>query len=220
MTLRDATKPFRSGCRMLLRHGNGYREAAADRHQYKVWAMSDPLGLSIGTTNLVAARVGLPPVTRRSQLTLFSDRTPEVGVSSENATPPDAGTVIGGFVERLGDAIPLVAADGSTYHAEQLVADALDAMIYTVGGPAAQSEVAIAVPAHWGPGVLDALRGGLRTQPSLAPNGLTAQLISDAVAALSALNVDPGLPRRGVVALLDFGGSGTSITLADAGSNF
>ncbi|MDT5182858.1 MAG: hypothetical protein QOI29_1016, partial [Mycobacterium sp.] len=33
--------------------------------------MSDPLGLSIGTTNLVAARVGNQPVMRRSVLTLF-----------------------------------------------------------------------------------------------------------------------------------------------------
>ena len=36
--------------------------------------MSDPLGLSIGTTNLVAARVGNPPVTRRSVLTCLASR--------------------------------------------------------------------------------------------------------------------------------------------------
>ncbi len=46
--------------------------------------MSDSLGLSIGTTNLVAARVGRPPVMRRSVLTLFADRAPEVGVPAEN----------------------------------------------------------------------------------------------------------------------------------------
>ena len=38
-----------------------------------MWSvMSDPLGLSIGTTNLVAARVGNQPVRRRSVLTLPS----------------------------------------------------------------------------------------------------------------------------------------------------
>ena len=36
-------------------------------------------------------------------------------------------------------------------------------------------------------------------------------------AALTALQADPGLPTRGVIALCDFGGSGTSITLVDAG---
>ena len=46
--------------------------------------MSDSLGLSIGMTNLVAARMGRPPVMRRSVLTVFDDRAPEVGVPSEN----------------------------------------------------------------------------------------------------------------------------------------
>ena len=36
--------------------------------------MNDSLGLSIGMTNLVAARIGRPPVMRRSVLTLFNDR--------------------------------------------------------------------------------------------------------------------------------------------------
>ena len=48
--------------------------------------MSDSLGLSIGMTNLVAARIGRPPVMRRSILTLFSDRAPEVGVPDQNRT--------------------------------------------------------------------------------------------------------------------------------------
>ena len=34
------------------------------------------------------------------------------------------------------------------------------------------------------------------------------------------MNSDSRLPANGVVALLDFGGSGTSITLADAASDF
>src|SRR5205085_1825872 len=53
-----------------------------------------------------------------------------------------------------------------------------------------------------------------------APDGVPAALIPDSVAALAALQSAPGLPPSGVVALVDLGGSGTSITLADAGSNF
>ena len=49
--------------------------------------MSDSLGLSIGMTNLVAARIGRAPVMRRSVLTLFNDRAPEVGVPGENPEP-------------------------------------------------------------------------------------------------------------------------------------
>ena len=47
-----------------------------------------------------------------------------------------------------------------------------------------------------------------------------AALIPDSVAALSSLQAAPGLPSDGVVVLCDFGGSGTSVTLADARSGF
>ena len=42
---------------------------------------------------------------------------------------------------------------------------------------------------------------------------------TDTAAALTALQADPGLPTRGVVALCDFGGSGTGITFVEAGSH-
>ncbi|MDT7732268.1 MAG: hypothetical protein QOK45_2521, partial [Mycobacterium sp.] len=83
--------------------------------------MSDPLGLSIGTTNLVAARVGNQPVIRRSVLTLFGHAAPEVGVPSAHTD----GLTLSGFVERVGDPVPLVAADGSSHHADQLLVEAL-----------------------------------------------------------------------------------------------
>jgi len=181
--------------------------------------MSDSLGLSIGMTNLVAARIGRPPVMRRSVLTLFNDRAPDVGLPVENRAHPNLNEprlVLSGFVERVGDPVPLVAADGSPHRGELVLVEALDAMARTVGGGA---PIAIAVPAHWGPGTVGALRGALRTKPSLAPNGVPAALIPDSVAALAALQAAPGLPANGVIALVDLGGSGTSITLADAGSN-
>ena len=178
--------------------------------------MTDPLGLSIGTTNLVAARAGAPPVSRRAVLTLYPHRAPEVGVPSENPNLTEPGVVLSGFVERVGDPVPLVAPDGSTHPADRLLVEAIDAMARTVS-VAPPSQVVIAVPSHWGPAVLGALRAILRTKPNLSPNGVPPTLVSDAVAALGALNTSPGLPRAGVVALLDFGGSATGITLADAG---
>ena len=47
-----------------------------------------------------------------------------------------------------------------------------------------------------------------------------AQLVSDATAALTALQDDPGVPTRGVIALCDFGGTGTNVTLVDATNGF
>lgn len=174
--------------------------------------MSTALGLSIGATNLVAARVGRPPVARRAVLTLFDHRPPEVGVPGENPALNQPGVVLSGFVERVGDPVPLVAEDGSSHRAERVLVEALDAMARTVGGG---TPVAIAVPAHWGPAVVGALRGALRDKPNLAPGGVPATLIPDSVAALTALAAAPGLPA-GVIALVDLGGSGTSITLANA----
>ncbi|MDQ2635391.1 MAG: Hsp70 family protein, partial [Actinomycetota bacterium] len=180
--------------------------------------MSDSLGLSIGMTNLVAARIGRPPVMRRSVLTLFHDRPAEVGLPAQYAHDPSQhGLVLSGFVERVGDPVPLVAADGSPHRGEYVLVEALDAMARTVRGGA---PIAIAVPAHWGPATVGALRGALRTKPSLMPDGVPPALIPDSIAALASLQAAPGLPAEGVIVLVDLGGSGTSITLADAGSNF
>jgi Hsp70 protein len=178
--------------------------------------VSDSLGLSIGMTNLVAARVGRAPVMRRAVLTLLSGRAPEVGIPGENTALNQPGVTLTGFVERVGDPVPLIAEDGSAHSAERVLVEALDAMARTVGGG---SPVAIAVPAHWGPPMVGALRAALRDKPNLAPNGVPAALVPDSVAALTALQTAPGLPTGGVVALVDFGGSGTSITLADANAN-
>src|SRR6478735_6532722 len=167
-----------------------------------VWSvMSDPLGLSIGTTNLVAARVGNQPVIRRSVLTMAD------------------GTLLTGFVERIGDSVPLVAPDGSTHPADRLLVDALAAIVQASGGQPVP-EITIAVPAYWGMTTLRTLRTALRASPDLAANGTPARLVSDAVASLTALHANLGLPSQGVVALLDFGGGGTSITLTDAGAAF
>ncbi|KWX66252.1 hypothetical protein ASJ79_26110 [Mycobacterium sp. NAZ190054] len=86
--------------------------------------MTEPLGLSIGMTNLVAARVGRPPVTRRSILNVFGDRAPEVGAPSEIPGFTEPRLVLTGFVERVGDPVPLVAADGSAHRGEQALAQA------------------------------------------------------------------------------------------------
>lgn len=179
--------------------------------------MSHPLGLSIGTTNLVAARVGDPPLVRRAVLSLFRDRAPQIGLPDEAAT---TAVTLTGFVERVGDPVPMVAPDGTSYHADQLVVEALDALIEALGGEPPRGQLAISVPAHWDTATLRAMRAAMRSNPSLAPNGVPARLVSDAVAALTALHANPGLPATGTAALLDFGGGGTSITLAAADSSF
>jgi hypothetical protein len=179
--------------------------------------MSESLGLSIGVANLVAARAGGDAVTRRSVLTLFDQQASEVGLPEESPDPATVGLVMRGFVERVGDRTPLVAADGTKYLGDALTVEALEAMARTVdyGTP-----VTIAVPAYWSPEQSAALREEFFAQPGLAPDGVPPALISDAVAALAALRAEPDFPTEGVVALCDFGAGGTTVTLSDAGSGF
>ena len=107
--------------------------------------------------------------------------------------------------------MPLVAPDGSKHRSEELLADALGAMAHAVTAGVPVSDVAVTVPAHWRASVVDTLRRNLRGK---------LPVVSDATAALTALRANPGLPTHGVIVLCDFGGSGTSITLANAATDF
>src|SRR6201998_2320661 len=179
--------------------------------------MSESLGLSIGLANLVAARAGSAPVARSSVLTLFEQRPTEVGLPEENPSLTEPGLVLRGFVERVGDRAPLVAADGTKYLGAALTVEAIEAMARTVGYA---TPVTIAVPAYWSEAQATALREEFFAQTDLARGGVSPALISDAAAALAALRPKPGFPTDVVIALCDFGAGGTSVTLTNAASNF
>ncbi len=179
--------------------------------------MSESLGLSIGVANLVAAREGGTPVTRRSVVTLFEHRPTEVGLPEENPNLTEPGVVLRGFVERVGDRAPLVASDGTKYLGAALTVEAVEAMARTVGYG---TPVTIAYPAYWSDAQTSALREEFFAQPDLARGGVPPFLVPDATAALAALRSKPGFPTDGVVALCDFGAGGTTVTLTDAASNF
>lgn len=177
--------------------------------------MHDPLGLSIGTTGFVAVRAGQPPVRRRAQLSLCAHQPAQLGTAAERGGA-ETGVLIDGFVERIGEPEPLIAADGSAHRPEALLADAIGAMLDTVSGNT--SQLALAVPAHWPPATRQLLAQALHT--NAVTRDVTPQLVPDCVAALTALHAERGVATRGVVALLDFGGGGTTISLADAESGF
>jgi hypothetical protein len=150
------------------------------------------MGLSVGATNLAGVRDGQAAVIRPAELTLHGQR-------------------LTGFVDRVGDPVPLIAPDGSKHRSEELLADALGAMAHAVTDGFPVADVTVTVPAHWRPSVVDILRRNLRGR---------LPVVSDATAALTAMRANPGLPTHGVVVLCDFGGSGTSITLANAARDF
>jgi hypothetical protein len=179
--------------------------------------MADGVGLSVGATNLTAVAVGRAAVTRSAVVTLFPNRPLEVGLPGENPrlTPDERGAVVTDFVDRVGDPVGIVAPDGTTHRGEVLLGEALRALLYEVtNGRATLDPVVITHPAHWLPATVDALRGALSQMREFSG----AAVLSDATAAVTALRDDPGLPTSGVIALCDFGGSGTSITRVDAAS--
>ena len=133
------------------------------------------LGLSVGATNLAATRDGHTSVIRPSEVTLRGQR-------------------LTGFVDRVGDPVPIVAPDGSHHRAELLLAEALGAVAQAVTEGMPVTDMAIALPAHWRPSVVDTMRRTMR-------DGLP--VVSDATSALTALSAHPGLPTRGVVVLCE-----------------
>jgi hypothetical protein len=181
--------------------------------------MTHGVGLSVGATN-VAVVAGDAAATRPSVLTLHRHRPPEVGVPPENPRITDRGLVVTGFVDRAGDPVGVMAADGSFHRGEVLIADALRALIRTMPAGRPAMPLGVAFPAHWRTSEADAVRREVAGRPDWAPGGKPPILLADSAAALSALQAEPGLPTRGVVALCDFGGSGTSITLADAADGY
>ena len=178
------------------------------------------LGLSIGATNL-AAVTAEHAITRKPVLTLYRQRPPEVGVPSENPRLDEPGLVITNFVDRVGDPIGIVAADGSMHRSEALVADGLRTLAYAAtGGRPLPESVAVTYPAHWGPAAVDALGVALSRVSEWSNKTQPPILIPDAASALFAVRANPGIPARGIVAVCDFGGSGTSITLVDASAEY
>lgn len=183
--------------------------------------MTQGVGLSVGATNVAAVIAGCAAVTRRSVLTLYRHRPSEVGVPAENPRLDERGLVVTDFVDRAADPVGIVAADGTFHRGETLIADALRALTYTAtGGLSPGSPPGVAYPAHWPAAAVVALRRELVRLPEWSAGSQRLALVSDAAAALSALQAEPGLPTRGVVALCDFGGTGTSITLADAADGY
>ena len=174
------------------------------------------MGLSIGATNLAAVTADLA-IIRKPVLTLYRQRPPEVGVPSENPSLDQPGLVITDFVDGVGKPVGIVAADGSVHRSEGLVADALRALAYTAtGGRALPEHIAVTYPARWPSKAVDTLGAALGWVSQWTKPVHPLLLIPDAAATLVAVKANPGVPARGTVAVCDFGGSGSSITLMDA----
>ena len=152
------------------------------------------VGLSVGATTLAAVTetrsiTGRPVISR-------------------------GGWRIDDFVHRVGDPVGADDADGSLHSGAALLADALYELARTAAsGRPVPHAAAVAYPAQWRPAEVEALGRALRRIPAWSAGPV---LVADYAAALTALRERPGLPMAGVVAVCDFGGSATTLTLVDA----
>ena len=81
-------------------------------------------------------------------------------------------------------------------------------------------DVAVTYPAHWESHAVEALGAALSEVPEWSQRARPVLLIPDAAATLLAVRTSPGIPPRGTVAVCDFGGSGTNITLMRADGDY
>lgn len=179
--------------------------------------MATALGITLGTRYLRAASPDGPCVRHTSVITLDgaaqSMRTPESGTSTENPRVGAGGMTLGGFVERVGDPVPLTAADGATHLAEDLTVAAIKSLARAAAaGFTTPPSIVVGIPAWWAPHQLAALKGAL-AESSLAD----ARLEPDLACALAELRRLPDFPADGLVAVVDAGASGTTVGIIDGG---
>lgn len=185
--------------------------------------MSGSLGIKIGTAGFVTAadaaataggsgRYAPRPRTTRHQATLIMTQgmAPTLAPLGSGARPMRPGLAITGFVDRVGDPIDLIAADGSAHRPENLVARAVQYLTRSSAGAfAGRPAIAATYPSHW------ATQGVRTLRRALDRTGMTNVALVDEVGSILArVESTRGLPSDGAVVVYDLGGNGLSISVA------
>ncbi|MEE3849964.1 Hsp70 family protein [Gordonia sp. LSe1-13] len=123
------------------------------------------------------------------------------------------------FVDRVGDPVGLVAADGTAVPAADVFADAVAALTSLVAGEVGDVTAARLVIVHpdtWGGAALEEARAAVAARPALA--GLQIGWHSSAVAAIAAVEHSAGaFPDGSVIVSHDLGASGSTVTVVRTG---
>ncbi|WP_169811265.1 Hsp70 family protein [Nocardia anaemiae] len=183
--------------------------------------MSGSLGIKIGTADFVTAadaatggfgRSGPSVQTTQHQATLIMTQgmAPTLSPLGSGARPVHPGLVVTGFVDRVGDPIDLVAADGSAHRPEKLVASAVQYLTrYSAGAFAGPPTIAATYPSYWKPQGVQALRAALDRMDMTG-----VALVDEVGSILARVESTRGLPADGAVVVYDLGGNGLSVSVA------
>lgn len=175
------------------------------------------LGITVGAANSVAAATtadGAGATVRRHRSTLLLGADGSIGFA--DATRHARGVVVDDYLSRVGDPVDMLAEDGSTHDAADLVAAATRALVTELSGAAGESaEVATIVaccPAWWPEQTIENARA------ALARAGLPeVTLVPEPLAAVRRYEMENGLLDDGALAVYDLGASGLTVTVLRTG---
>ena len=166
--------------------------------------MEAGLGIGIGSTTLVAV------VDNPDDAATISRRT----VRSECVVQLDPSSVFTDFVERVGDPVPLFAADGTPHRGEDLTAVAVTTLMRdALADQDRPSHVVIAHPAWWSRHAVSALEKSLSTKMIHDNTPVDTTLIAEPIAVADWLRTSGHPDSDGLTVVFDLGARSLDVTV-------
>ncbi|MGW3262380.1 Hsp70 family protein, partial [Nocardia sp. NPDC001010] len=172
------------------------------------------LGITVGAANSVAAATtadgsGTTVRAHHSALLLGADGSTGFADAAQHAR----GVVVDDYLSRVGDPVDLLAEDGSSHDAADLVAAATHALVTELAGRAsAEATIVACYPAWWSEPTVETTRAAL-TRAGLPE----VTLVPEPMAAVRRYEMENGLLDDGALAVYDLGASGLTVTVLRTG---
>lgn len=186
------------------------------------------LGITVGASNSVAVAAtedgddGLGPSggylrSHPSVLRLSPDMAPTLDAGARSTGRHSGDVLLEGFLARVGDPVGILAEDGSSYSAPDLVATSIGCLVDEIasetGGGGVQATVACH-PAWWSRHTVDIQRDALERA------GLgEVTLVPEPTAAIRWLDAAHGRTDDGAVIVFDLGASGSTVSVVRTGEH-
>uniref|UniRef100_UPI00319D8D3A Hsp70 family protein n=1 Tax=Nocardia sp. No.11 TaxID=3128861 RepID=UPI00319D8D3A len=171
------------------------------------------LGITVGAANSVAAATtadgsGTTVRAHHSALLLGADGSTGFADAAQHAR----GVVVDDYLSRVGDPVDLLAEDGSSHNAADLVAAATQALVTELAGPGTEATIVSCYPAWWPERSVETTRAAL-TRAGLPE----VTLVPEPMAAVRRYEMENGLLDDGALAVYDLGASGLTVTVLRTG---
>ncbi|WP_063016465.1 Hsp70 family protein [Nocardia niwae] len=187
------------------------------------------LGITVGASNSVAVAAteegddGLSPSgggylrSHPSVLRLSPDMAPTLGAGARSTGRHSSDVLLEGFLARVGDPVAMLAEDGSSYSAPDLVATAIGCLVDEIAAETGRSGVQAMVachPAWWSRHTVDIQRDAMERA------GLgEVTLVPEPTAAIRWLDAAHGRIDDGAVIVFDLGASGSTVSVVRTGEH-